>query len=344
MRGARKRLPEARLPAGLATLPRAALRGGKVLASGLGRSVVRLADRPERTEPAAASFRVRLPDGLILPPALRKPARILGRLELRVVRHAGLKATAFLMLATGGFGVVAGGHLTSVFGSLTTVAGLGIEAVQITGQSETSEVDILDSLHIPDHGSLVAFDGEAARRSVEALSWVETATIRKVYPGTLIVEVTERDPFAIWQRGQLLSLVDEDGRVISDVIDPRYARLPMVVGNGAGPRAAELVALLDHAPDLRARVRAASLVSERRWTLTLDNGIEILLPESGAEAALTRIAELDASVAILSRAINRVDLRVADRLIVRLTDEGMEDLGDTLKQREKLLRRRGANA
>lgn len=329
---ARERLPRLGLPSGVSALPRAAMGG-----------VTRFAGRRDRPEPVSA-IKVRLPDGLVLPPSLRKPARMLGRIELPRIRHAGLKATAALLLITGTYGVIAGGHVTALFGSLTTEAGLGIEAVRISGQSETSEVDILEALAIPDHGSMVAFDAEAARRRVEELPWVETATIRKSYPGTLTVEVTERDPFAIWQRGQLLSLVDEDGRVISDVIDPRYSKLPMVVGPGAGPRAEQLVALLEHAPGLRERVRAASLVSERRWTLSLDNGIEILLPEVGAEAAIARIAELDSSVALLSRAINRVDLRVSDRLVVRLTDDGMKDLGTTLKEREKLLRRRGANA
>ena len=107
-------------------------------------------------------LRVRLPV-MSLPPALRRPARLLSRIDIAIPRRFGLKATAVLLLATGIYGVIIGDHVGSIFGSLTAAAGLEVASVQISGQSETAELDILDQLALPEHNSLVTFDAEAAR-------------------------------------------------------------------------------------------------------------------------------------------------------------------------------------
>lgn len=317
------------------------------LAAALGRvKAVRLPQRrtAEPLPPRSPNLRIRLPDGLVLPQPFRRTARRLSKIELPRIRHAGLKGAAVILLATGTYGAVAGDHVDAIVGALTAKAGLTIEAVKISGQSETDELAVLDRLAIPGHASLLTFDAEAARQRVEGLPWVEAATIRKIYPDTLRVEIKERTPFAIWQRGQMVSLIDGDGKVITDTIEPQYANLPMVVGIGAQLRVHEMVALLDEAPELKVRVRAATLVSERRWNLTLNDGIEIMLPEHGAQAALARLDRVERSSGLLGRQIDRVDLRLADRLVVRLTDGGMTKLNAVLKEREKELRRRGANA
>ncbi len=281
---------------------------------------------------------------MVLPPILRKPARWLSRVDLPVPRRPMLKLSALLFLATGLYGVAAGGHTEALVGSLSEQVGLGISAVKITGQSQTSEVDMLDRLAIPEDASMVAFDAEAARQRLETLPWIEKASIRKLYPGTLQVTVTERTPFALWQHGGTLSLVDGTGKVISDYVDPIYAGLPMVVGADAAPQAKEITGLIGAFPALRPRVKAAVLVSGRRWNIVLANNVTIMLPETGARDALQRIVDFDAANGLLSRDIAAVDLRVADKFVVRLTDEGDARLKAAIKEREKTVRRRGAAA
>jgi cell division protein FtsQ len=274
---------------------------------------------------------------LVLPRFLRKPVRMV--LKLRPPRYLGLKGMAALFVATLVAGTVLGGHSLTVVGALTAWGGLAIDGVQITGQSETSEVDVLHALAIDDYPSLVTFDVDAARARVEALPWVKQATIKKLYPDTLQVAVTERTPFAIWQHDVVTSLVDGDGRVITDDVGERYSGLPFVAGPGAAAHVQEFVDLVGGVPSLKPLVHAGVLVSERRWNVVLNGGIEIMLPEEDPAGALVAVAALDAQSGLLSKDIAAVDLRSPERLVVRLTDSGIAARDAALKEREKLARK-----
>lgn len=280
-----------------------------------------------------------------LPRGLRRHGRALMRAEWRLPRRFGLKATAVLYLATMLYGVIAGGHVNGVIAAGTSAAGLSIAEVRITGQSETSELDVLQSLGIGEGASLATFSVAAARARVEALPWVDTATIRKVYPGGLDIVIAERTPYALWQHSGITSLIDSEGAVIVESAGARYAGLPLIVGTDANARAVELVGLMGLEPQLKARIRAAVLVAGRRWNLMFDNGVTIMLPETGAGAALARLARLDNDGLLLSRDIALVDLRIGNQVVVRLTDEAIVKLDAALRDRARLAARTpGSNA
>ena len=179
------------------------------------------------------------------------------------------------------------------------------------------------------------------KKRVEDLPWVKEATIRKLYPDTLQVAILEKKPFAIWQHEGRFSLVDQNGKVIADRIGERYATLPVVVGEGAAKRADDFVALIDGFPSLKPMIRAGILVAGRRWNVMLTNGVEILLPELDPGSALTQVVALDDGHHILSRDIAAIDLRLPNRLVVRLTAEGTEARKAMLLDRAKLATQEG---
>src|SRR5690606_13744891 len=135
-------------------------------------------------------------------------------------------------------------------------------------------------------------------------------------PATLEVKVVEREPFAIWQQGSLLSLIEEDGSVIAPLSGSRHLSLPLVVGAGAPAAASAFLAQVAQMPDLAARVRGFVRVAERRWDLKLDNGITVKLPEHDVSVALAELMDLQASRDLFSRDIETVDMRFPDRLFV----------------------------
>lgn len=278
---------------------------------------------------------------LVLPRFLRKPARAFLRKDWKLPRAVGLKSLAALFLTTALAGMLIGGHSMTVVSAVTSWSGLGIDEVEITGQSETSEVDVLNALGIGAFPSLVTFDVDAARAGVEALPWVEEASIKKLYPDTLQIAVVERTPFAMWQHDGKVSLIDRDGRVITDAVSDRYAKLPFVVGPGAERRVDEFVELVAGVPELK--IHAGVLISNRRWNVVLSGGIELLLPEGDPAEALVAAAALDSDSGLLSRDIAAVDLRLPNRLVVRLTETGTSSWQKTLKEREKLAKKGGAN-
>ncbi|WP_372426890.1 cell division protein FtsQ/DivIB [Salinarimonas chemoclinalis] len=281
-----------------------------------------------------------------LPAAFRRRGPM-ARLERRLPRFAGT------MLLTGFFGVTAiaglsaGGRLDAFFAQngsprdvLARALGFGIDAVTISGIARLDEREVLAAAGIAPRGSLPFLDAGIAREGLEALPLVGHASVRKLFPNQVTIGIEEREPYALWQVDGRVYVIASDGRVI-DVFhdDPRYRVLPHVVGEGANQRLDDYFAIVDAAGPLRARIRAGSLVAERRWTLTLDSGIDLRLPERDPMAALARFVALEREHALLDKDIIAVDLRMPDRIVVRLTEEAAAARAEEMKGRP--LRGRG---
>ena len=161
------------------------------------------------------------------------------------------------------------------------------------------------------------------------------ATVLKLYPGELQISIKERAAFALWQKGGAVSVIADDGTVLEPYVAPRMLRLPLLVGAGAEVKAKELLDLLGRHPSLRELVRASVLVGERRWNLRLQNGIEVRLPQSGAAAALERLVALAAEKKLFTRDVLIIDLRLPDRVTVRLSDAAAQVRTEAIKDKPK---------
>ncbi|PTW58804.1 cell division protein FtsQ [Breoghania corrubedonensis] len=267
-----------------------------------------------------------------------KPGRGVARLNRRPVwREAGFLAHLPVWTGTAGalgflgatvlYGMMLGGYTQAATDALTAEAGFSIKAIQLSGQRETTEFEILEELEIPNGSSLLTFDAAAARQRLQRNPWVRDVSVQKFYPGTLKVSLSERVPYALWQRGKIVSIIDRDGTVITDEVKERYANLPLVVGHGAQKEAPQILAELDGVPELRSRVRALVLIAERRWNLVLENNITVRLPEDGVDEALRYLVRLDQEKGLLSRDITAVDLRLKDRIVVRLAKDAKLNRG-----------------
>jgi cell division protein FtsQ len=262
----------------------------------------------------------------VLPRFLRKPMRMLTRLKagnVTIPRHSGILATFILFLSTGVYGTVIGGHTADVTEAVTSRVGFAITEVNVSGHRETSEIDVLGELGLDGSTSLIGFDTDAARERLIALPWVASAEITKVYPNSLNVKIGERKAFAIWQHDEELSLIEEDGHVIVPFAHPEFSTLPLVTGVGAEREAKLLVPAVAAIPELKSRVKAQMLIAGRRWDVRLDNGVTIQLPEGDPADALSKLAEVDSATGLLSKDIELVDMRLPDRMVVRLTQEAM---------------------
>jgi cell division protein FtsQ len=134
----------------------------------------------------------------------------------------------------------------------------------------------------------------------------------------LQVVVEERTPFAVWQKNGQTYVVDPEGVVLAPALRDAYTGLPLVVGEGAAKNAAALVEQLAAHDDLNKQILAAIRVGDRRWTLKLLSGTEIMLPDDNVPEALASLAKLDDERRVLERDVASVDLRLLDRITVRL--------------------------
>ncbi len=284
---------------------------------------------------------------VVLPRILRRPTRLFtalfdGRVAIPI--HTGSIATAGLFALTGLYGVVEGGHLRALAESTTSAAGFAIETVNVAGNHETSPIDVFQQLGLDGHTSLITLDVEGARKAVMDLPWVMDAEIRKIYPDAIDIKLSEKRAFGIWQHGRELSLIERNGNVIAPLTSEKFTKLPLFVGLGADAHAEAFDAMLDNWPELKPRIRARIRVADRRWDIRLDNGVTVRLPEDGAAGALARLQRMDAEQEILGRDIATVDLRLADRITIGLTEGAAERRQNALEARERLLKKRGRNS
>ncbi len=279
----------------------------------------------------------------VLPRFLRRPARLVSRLcdgEYAPPRFAGVIATAVFLSSSALYGAWLGGQIPVAAQAVTARLGFAVDQIRVSGNKETSEIDILGSLGLDGWTSLVGFDADAARQRITELPWVKVAAVRKIYPDEIEVRIEEREPFAIWQHGSQLAIVERSGNVIAPFHGGRLAALPLVIGYGAAEQAAGFVGKIRQYPGLAARVKGYIRVAERRWDLRLENGITIRLPETGEDAAIAEVLRLDRENGLLSRDIAAVDLRLDDRLVIELTPEAMEQRVTLLAERAKAAKRK----
>jgi cell division protein FtsQ len=266
------------------------------------------------------------------------PPRLIALIERYVPRRTGVAATVLLLLGSAGFGVVKGGHLEAFTSALSDTrnamansAGFRITSVAINGRKQLTQDEVLATGGVSGRSSLLFLDAAVVRDRLKANPWIADATVLKLYPGRLQIDIVERTAFALWQRDGRISVIAEDGAVLEPYLSHYFLSLPLVVGNGAESRARDFLMLLARYPRVRMATKAAIFVGERRWNLRLKDGVDIRLPENDVGNALAALSRLDKEDQLFSRDIVAIDMRLPDRLTVQLSE-------DAAKAREELFK------
>lgn len=262
--------------------------------------------------------------------------------NLKVPRGAGSSAAALLLLASVSYGVVKGGHQTQIAenvqdlcDSAANAMGFRISEIALAGGHEVRRDQILMLAGITDHTSLLFLDAAQARDRLMSNPWIADATILKLYPDRLRIEIKEREPFALWQRDGRIVLIAADGTVLEQSVPAGFSTLPMVVGKGAAQSAQNFLNLIGRYPTIARATESSVFVAERRWNLHLKGGIEVLLPENQPDQALRVLVDLDRDKKLLSRDIVDVDMRLSDRVTVRQSEAAAASREQVLKEAEK---------
>jgi cell division protein FtsQ len=287
--------------------------------------------------------------------ALRLVRRGLSAIcELNVPRGLGSSAAAMLLLASTYYGVVKGGHAPAIAAQIqdycdeaANSVGFRISEIVLEGQREVSREDILNLAGVSGRSSLLFLDAGQTRLRLMTNPWIADATVLKLYPGRLRIEIKERQAFALWQKDGRLYLIAADGTVLETFVPQRFAALPLVVGRGAEHAAENFLGLVKRYPDIAKQVEASVLVAERRWNLRLKGGVDVLLPEREPEQALHTLVDLDRAKKLLTRDIVAVDMRQSDRVTVRQSDAAASARDEALKaaaDKDKKAKRKGTDA
>jgi cell division protein FtsQ len=202
--------------------------------------------------------------------------------------------------------------------TISAALGLVVTDIEVEGRETTDPATIMRALSAERGTPILAVSPSRAKQQLESLPWVRSAAIERRLPHTLFVRLVERRPLAVWQHNGKQELIDRQGEVIPVKDLGPFAKLPTVVGDDAAPHAAKLLDMLAGEPELASRVTAAVRVDERRWNLRVDNAVDVLLPQDNTAQAWSRLAQLERSSNLLKREVKAIDLRLPDRLVLRV--------------------------
>lgn len=230
----------------------------------------------------------------------------------------GLFAAAAVALALVALDVPA--KLGAAAGEAVGEAGFRVRSVDVTGVRRMDSKPVYAIATDQQSMAMPLVDVAAIRARLLHYGWVKDARVSRRLPDTLVIDIVEREPAALWQDGQKLSLIDAEGVVLDRVQISAMPDLPLLIGPGANSQSRNLDALLKDVPTLAPQLESATWVGRRRWDLQFQTGETIALPEGEAAArtALAKFARLDKSAGLLGRGILRFDLRIPGKMTVRL--------------------------
>lgn len=269
------------------------------------------------------------------PSKVAVPKKIARRLPIDQARANKVAGVVFggFVLAIGAVVLVAldiPAKAERAVGTAVGHAGFRVSGYQIVGLNHMDRklVDavVTDELHraADDAGSAKApqalVNVAEIRRRLLAYGWVKDARVSRRLPDTLVIDIVERTPAALWQNQGQLALIDSDGVILDRVPVDKMPDLPLLIGPGANRQEQQLIAIMSEVPTLKPQLASATWVGDRRWDLTFQSGEIVALPEGQetAKSALSKFARLDKQSGLLGRGIVRFDLRVPDKMIVRL--------------------------
>lgn len=225
-------------------------------------------------------------------------------------------AVGLAVLQAFGVPAMAGTEIANAVGA----AGFEVKRVDLRGIRNMDRLTVYAIAFDQHSMAMPRVDLEKVRGQLLRYGWVQDARVSRRLPDTLVVDIVERTPAAVWQHRGRLRLIDASGVVLADVSAVATPDLPLLIGPGANAHAGALAALMAKAPTLKPVIAGASWVGERRWDVRFQSGETLALPEGqdGAERALARFARMDAAQRLLGRGFLRFDMRDPTRFVARL--------------------------
>ena len=209
------------------------------------------------------------------------------------ISRIGLHVTRGQVIGGGLLGLLlAAGIASTVHYASPLLAGPALTQLVITGRLEhVPPLAVQGAVRSALGSGFFTTHVDAVRTAVAALPWVASAAVRRSWPHTLFVEVTEEQPVVRWNGS---GLMDAGGRVFVHSDDAAWAQLPVL--NGPQGSEADLLAeyrtfvalLAPHALVLR----QLSVDARGDANLRLDNGLEVRLGRENAELRLERFVSV----------------------------------------------------
>ena len=200
-----------------------------------------------------------------------------------------------------------------------------VDEIRVSGADRSGRAVVVDATGIEEGEPLVTLDAAAAEASVEGLPWVERASVRRSWPGAVVVDVVERRAVAavLAGDGSEVALVDEGARVLATV--PTEGAGAVVVAGLAppGPPGTRLAG--DPGPALQVATALPPDVLRRVERIVVADGgqlrLQVAVPDAEPVSAVlgdaSLLPEKLVALATLLASVDMADVATVDLRVPR---------------------------
>lgn len=205
--------------------------------------------------------------------------------------------------------IVVAAVLLVIFGSIFVYRSdlFHVNNVQINGVSHLTSQEITEIAAVPADSTLLRLDAAGIKQRLEDNAWVQSATIHRSLPDTIVIDVTERTPGAVvrindkqtWvistDSSWLSAATEDDWNNDMRIIDVSNSIAQPVSGSECTDGGIKnALAILDGiSDDLKSQIQSISAESSIKTSLNLKNGITVAFGDSSniqlKEAAINEL-------------------------------------------------------
>ena len=198
--------------------------------------------------------------------------------------------------------------------------GFNIKKVEIIGNKHVSKLEILNNLQFKNCKNLFCLDMKKSKKEIENINWINSVKIKIILPSKLLVTLKEEEPYFILENNKELLLLNAQGKKISNINNAttNFKDLLILKGVGVEREIKQLLNIFSIDEAISDKITEAKYVSNRRWSLVYNSSLIIELPEENPEEAFFKIGELEEKYNFLSNRLKKIDLRVSDRMIIKI--------------------------
>jgi cell division protein FtsQ len=201
-----------------------------------------------------------------------------------------------------------------------------INKVVFTGNVHLPDEELKNLAGLKGGENLFTLSGGAIYRKISASPWIRYAAVRKEFPDTLHILVREAEPLALLDMKGRLFMVDEKGKMLEELRESSMPFLPIISGDPYGEKevfseAIHLVSTIKET-GLLSRKNHIEVIAHKLQEIALNlDGTVVKIGTGDYGDKLTRLVELEEEIKGRHIPVDYIDLRFADRVVVKPVNE-----------------------
>ncbi len=207
----------------------------------------------------------------------------------------------------------------------------GLHRIEITGDSKYQNISNIRDALLPNLASnIIDVNLRVVKSTFENLPWVKSASVKRVYPNRIIVNLTEHTPIGIWGDLDHRKMVNIDGEIFdigSDELN-EYGDYPKLVGNDS--ESVLIVSMYKKLGNIfspmNTQISKIELSPRGNWSVSLVNGAHLELGRGNVEQIFEKsklALHVSAKVAVKYgknvQDFKYVDLRYQDGYAIKMS-------------------------